>query len=98
MLMVWQQLGQIALSFLCVIALMFALSWCVRRFGLEKKWHKRESASGLLKIHDSLFLDPRRRLVLIGMHDKHYLLLLDNERSQLLDICASHENIAPSSP
>jgi flagellar biosynthetic protein FliO len=83
--MVWQQLGQIVLSFLCVIGLMLALSWLVRRFGLEKKWHKRESAAGLLQVHDSLFLDPRRRLVLIGMHDKRYLLLLDSERAQLLD-------------
>ncbi len=82
----WPQLIQIVLSFGFVIALMLFLSFLVRRFGLEKRWQTSRSAGGSITMVDSMFLDAKRRVVIIGMANKHYALLLDAERAQVMDI------------
>ncbi|TAE80070.1 MAG: hypothetical protein EAZ74_01605 [Alphaproteobacteria bacterium] len=84
-MMAWSQLGQVLFSFLFVIGLMFALSYLVRRFGLEKKWQYFKSSSGTLRLEDSLFLDAKRRMMVIGMEDKRYVVLLDSERAHIVD-------------
>lgn len=86
------QLGQIGLSFLLVVALMLGVAQLFKRFGLEKRWGMFKSASGLLHVEDSMFLDPKRRMVLVGTKDKRYLLVLDSDKTQLID---SWENKAP---
>ncbi len=83
--MEWAQLGQIGISFVFVIGLMLGLAYLVRRFGLEKRWAPLKSAEGLLHVEDTMFLDPKRRVVVLGMQRKRYVLLLDNERAQIID-------------
>jgi flagellar biogenesis protein FliO len=84
--MAWSQLLQMLLSFGFVIALMLGLSHLVRRFGLEKRWQTSRSSSGGIHLLDSLFLDAKRRIVIVGMAEKRYALLLDGERAQVMDI------------
>jgi flagellar biogenesis protein FliO len=94
----FSQLFQVMLSFGCVIALMFGLSYLVKRFGLEKKWQVSRSRSGLLSVSDSLFLDAKRRIVVIALQQKHYVILLDGERATVVDtlengVLQAHEDI-----
>lgn len=84
-MMEWTQLGQIGGAFLFVIALMFIISWLFKKFGLEKKWNMVKSTSGMLNVMDSMFLDHKRRIMVIGMEDKRYVVMLDGEKAQLID-------------
>jgi flagellar biogenesis protein FliO len=79
------QLFQVILSFAAVIALMLGLSFLIRRFGLEKRWQTARSSSGGMQLTDSMFLDARRRMVVVQVEQKRYLLLLDAERAQVVD-------------
>jgi flagellar biogenesis protein FliO len=81
----WQQLLQIFLSFAAVIGLMFGLSYLVRRFGLQQKWQVRQSNNGSIQLLDNLFLDPKKRIVVLQFASAKYMLLLDGERTQLID-------------
>jgi flagellar biogenesis protein FliO len=83
--MEWSQLVQVVLSFGCVIALMLGLSYLVKRLGLEKRWNVSRSTGGTLTLADSMFLDAKRRIVVISMEQKRYVILLDAERAQLID-------------
>ncbi len=83
--MIWQQLLQIGLSFAAVIALMLALSYGLRRFGLQNKLQLRQSSNGSIKMLDNLFLDPKKRIVVLQFSGAQYMLLLDGERAQLLE-------------
>ncbi len=83
------QLGQIALSFVFVIALMVALAYGVKRLGLQSRLQLRSSTQGLLNIEDSLILDPRRRVMVLRMEEKRYVVLLDHERTHVLDTLTS---------
>jgi flagellar biogenesis protein FliO len=81
----WQQLLQIFLSFAAVIGLMLALSYLVRRFGLQQKWQVRQSNNGSIQVLDNMFLDPKKRIVVLQFEKAKYMLLLDGERTQLID-------------
>jgi flagellar biogenesis protein FliO len=83
--MEFSQLIQVVLSFAAVIALMLGLSYAVRRLGLEKRWQTSRSSNGGMHLTDSLFLDARRRLVIVGVEQKRYVLLMDGERATVLD-------------
>jgi flagellar biogenesis protein FliO len=83
--MEWSQLWQVLLSFGCVVALLLGLGYLVRRFGLEKKWQVFRSRSGMITLADSMFLDQKRRVVLIDVMEKRYVIMLDQERAHLLD-------------
>ena len=87
--MEWSQLAQVGLSFVFVITLMVIIGALLKKFGLEKKWNMVKSTSGLLEVKDSMFLDPKRRVLVIGMEDKRYVILLDGERAQLIDTLES---------
>lgn len=87
--MEWSQLAQVGLSFVLVITLMIIIGALLKKFGLEKKWNMVKSTSGLLEVKDSMFLDPKRRVLVIGMEDKRYVILLDGERAQLIDTLES---------
>ena len=89
----WSQLIQVVLSFGFVIALMLFLSFVVRRLGLEKRWQTSRSHGGNIVMVDSMFLDAKRRIVMVDMAHKRYALLLDAERAQVMDIIVPHDNI-----
>ncbi len=89
--MEWSQLGLIGGSFIFVIALIMVIGWLFKKFGLEKRWNIIKSTSGLLNVVDSMFLDSKRRIVVISMEEKRYVIILDNERAQLIDTLENTE-------
>jgi flagellar biogenesis protein FliO len=90
--MFWQQFLQISLSFIFVIALMLALSWLVRKLGLQNKLQLSSSSNGLIKIIDNLFIDSKRRIVLLQFEKTRYMLLFDGEKSQIIDKIAENND------
>lgn len=68
---------RMALSFAFVLALMLAIAWLARRFKLDQLLQGRmQRKQGALAVKDSLFLDPKRRLVVVAHGEQHFLLLL----------------------
>ena len=83
--MEWSQLSQVALSFLLVVGLMFGLAALIKRLGLEKTWGAAKSSAGMMRVADSLFLDPKRRMMIVQVEHKRYVILLDQERAHVLE-------------
>lgn len=88
--MEYASLGRVLISFAAVVALMFLLSWLVRKFGLEKRIRMPESPKGRLQLVDQLFIGPRHRLVLIQRDDMCHLLLIGVEKETLLETFPAH--------
>lgn len=73
------------LSLAFVIALIWLAAYLLRRSGLDKKLRGMTAASSRLKVEDVLYLDPRRKLVLVRADASEYLLLLAQESATLID-------------
>lgn len=64
----------LALIFVIGLIGLTAVLW--RRFGMPNRLHSRPSVKQRLEVTDSLYIDPRRRLVLVRRDEKEHLLLL----------------------
>ena len=73
----------IALVF--VLALIFAVAWVVRRFGLGGARATPMGRQRRLAIQEVLVLDARRRLVLIRRDDTEHLVLLGANGETVLE-------------
>lgn len=73
----------LALAF--VIALIWALTWCAKRFGLDKKMRGITGGQGRLAVNDVLYLDPRRKLTLVRADAREYLILLTGDKAEVID-------------
>lgn len=70
-----------------VIGLIGGIAWLAKRYGLERHIKKppRGKKSRRLTILESLSLDARRRLLLLGCDGKEYLVVLGNNSETLLE-------------
>ncbi|MES1156338.1 MAG: flagellar biosynthetic protein FliO [Alphaproteobacteria bacterium] len=69
----WIDWARTAAALLATLALIGALAYGARRFGMLRPGgiaHRR------MKVSESLMLDPRRRLVLVSLDGREHLLLL----------------------
>jgi flagellar protein FliO/FliZ len=62
-----------------VIGLIWLAAHLFRRFGLDKKLRVTRSVQGKIEVVDMLFLDARRKLVVVRYDTKDYVLLLSGE-------------------
>lgn len=83
------------ISFVGVILLILLVGWLARRFGLEKRLSVTASSKGRLTVLDHLYLDPRRRLVLVQRDETCHLLLLGGEREQVVESFPAKAELAP---
>lgn len=73
-------------ALLFVLALIGALAWAARHFGLvAKATTSRKTKTRRLDITEVLTVDARRRLVLIRRDDIEHLILLGPERDILIE-------------
>lgn len=72
-------------GFAVVIGLIYALAWVVKRSGLDKKLRGATGAQGRLAVSDVLYLDPRRKLVMVRADGREYLLLIAGESVTVVD-------------
>jgi flagellar protein FliO/FliZ len=66
--------AKMAAALAMTLALIGALAYAVRRFGMVEL--RAPNASRRLRVVETLYLDPRRRLVLVRCDDAEHLLLL----------------------
>jgi flagellar protein FliO/FliZ len=71
----WMDYLRVACALLFVIGLIFFTSLIVRRTGLDKRLTGNKG-SARLSIAETLYLDPRRRLVIVRCDGHEYVLLL----------------------
>lgn len=64
----------LALGF--VAASIYGIGWVMRRSGIEKRLLQKTSQKGRLSVVDSVFVDPRTRLVIVKCDEAEHLLLL----------------------
>ena len=73
------------LAFGFVTGLIWAVARVATHFGLDKKIRGVTGAHGRLAVVDVLYLDPKRRLTLVRVDTREYLLLLSGDAVQVVD-------------
>lgn len=92
-------LGRIVFAFFFVLALMLGIAWLIRRLKIDEKLQNRQKRrQGSLFIGESLYLDPRRRLVVVGHGRQRHLLLLSAQGDVNLGILPLEEEGLDAAP
>lgn len=73
----------LALAF--VVGLIWLSGYLLRRTGLDKRLRGVTGQQGRLAVVDVIYLDPRRKLVLVRADTREYLLLIAGDNAQLID-------------
>lgn len=68
-------LGRVLLAFAFVIGLMLTIAWGLRKFGLDRLQPKSRTGAEISCV-ETLYLDPKRRLVIVKRGNRKHLLLL----------------------
>lgn len=72
----WMMYGRVFFALLFVVALIYLTSAVVRKYGLDKHIVGTKAATKTLSVIETLYLDPRRRVVVLRAGKKEHLLLL----------------------
>ena len=76
---------QVLLSLAFVLGLIWVLAWGLKRFGLDKRIRGATGQGGRMQVVDALYLDPKRKLMLVRADHKEYLLLLAGDNATVVD-------------
>jgi flagellar protein FliO/FliZ len=68
-----------------VLALIYACAWLAKRTGLDKKLRGVAGGQGRLAVLDAIYLDPKRKLILVRADAREYVLLIHGESVTVLD-------------
>jgi flagellar protein FliO/FliZ len=68
-----------------VISLIYGCAWLAKRFGLDKKLRGATGAHGRLAVADVMYIDPKRKLMLVRADASEYLLLISGESVTVVD-------------
>ena len=72
-----------ALAF--VIGLIWACGYLLKRTGMDKRLRGVTGQQGRLGVVDVLYLDPRRKLTLVRVDAREYLIFIAGDTAQLID-------------
>lgn len=72
-------------SLAAVVALIWLCAFVVRKLGLDKRLKGITGTTGRLAVLDTLYLDPKRKLVLVRADGREYVLLLAGESVTVVD-------------
>lgn len=84
-------LAQVIFSLAVVLGLIWLTSYIVKRLGLDKKLTGARSVSGTLFISDTLYLDARRKLVVVKHKKREYVLLLSGDSATCIETREYHD-------
>ena len=76
---------RICLSLAFVIGLIWFTSWLLKKSGLDKRLRGVTGGAGRLQVSDVLYIDPKRKLVLVRADAREYLLLLSGDSTTVID-------------
>jgi flagellar protein FliO/FliZ len=86
--------GQYIGSLFVIIAMILALAYLVKRVGLAAKIKHTTSLNGHMEVMDTLYLDPRRRILLVRCRDQEHMVLVAGEQTQYLSAVSAVEEQA----
>lgn len=77
-------LGRYLLSLLAVVALVVVMGYAAKRLGLANKMRHSKSLGGTMEVVDMLYLDPRRKLMLVRCREQEFLLLMAGDTASVV--------------
>ena len=81
-------------AFLFVIVLIWTVAAGAKKFGLDKKMRGIAGAQGRLQVTDTLYLDPRKKILLVRADAREYLLLIAGDSATVIDTLeVRHETV-----
>jgi len=83
--MAWEEYSRFFLGLAFVIALMYGLAYVVKKLGLDKKLRGATGVGGRLAVSDVLYLDPKRKLMLVRADAREYVILVSGEQVTVID-------------
>ncbi len=84
--------SRLFLSLALVVSLIWLTAYLLKRSGLDKRLGGiRGTAAGRLQVMDVLYLDPKRKIMLVRADATEYLLLLNGETTTLVDTIAGKD-------
>ncbi len=87
--------SRFAFAFAFVIGLIWTVATVVRKLGLDKKLRGITGTQGRLQLVDVLFLDPKRKILLVRADAREYMILVNGETSVVIDkLEERHETVA----
>lgn len=72
----WMMYARACFAFLFVVALIYLSGALARKYGLDKRMAGLKGNESTLQVTETLYLDPRRKLVRVRAGKKEHLLLL----------------------
>jgi flagellar protein FliO/FliZ len=73
------------LSLAGVIAMIWLCAVLAKKFGLDKKLRGATGGQGRLAVNDVLYLDPKRKLLLVRADAREYVLLVAGDQVTVVD-------------
>ena len=73
------------LSLVLVVGLIWLSAYIFKRLGLDKKLRNTRGVAGQLEVVDTLYLDARRKLVVVKHKTREYVLLLSGDSATCID-------------
>lgn len=77
--------ARVAAALALVLGLIVLIGWLAKRLGLEKKLAGVGRSSARMKIEEVLYLDGRRKLLLVKKDEQEILLLLGAQGEQVVE-------------
>lgn len=69
-----------------IMGLIWLCAWLAKRFGLDKKLRGvTGGAAGRLAVTDTIYVDPKRKLLLVRADTREYVLLVSGETVTVID-------------
>lgn len=90
--------SRMSLSLALVIGLIWLTAYLLKRTGFDKRLSGvRGTAAGRLQVADALYLDTKRKLVLVRADTNEYLILINGDTTTVIDQLAPKKDSANAS-
>ncbi len=86
--------SRFALSLGFVILLIWGIAAAMKKFGLDKRLRGVSGQVGRLKVVDVLYMDTKRKLMLVRADAQEYLLLVSGDSVTVVDKLGEKKNDA----
>lgn len=86
----WMVLLRAVLSLAAVIALIYALAWFIKKYLKPERWAR--SGGSEIKILESYVIEPKKKLMIVEVRDKHLLIGVAEQNISFLSTLPSESS------
>ena len=76
--------GRYLISLGVVGAMIVGLAFLTKRVGLAAKMKQSQSLKGHMEVVDTLYLEPRKRVVLVRCKSREHMILISGDQAQYI--------------